>query len=509
MFTRREVILGAVAAGTAALAWKPSEGLASASQPSTPVNFAVPEGACDCHVHTFDPQHFPYSPSRPYTPEPVSVEELRSLHKALHISRVIVVQTTVYAADNSGVLDAMKKLGARSRGVAVIDEKTPDSALDEMDRAGIRGMRLNLETAGQTDPEIGRRRFQAAVERIKNRKWHIQIYARLSVIEGIKDQVAAAPMPVVFDHFGGMQAALGVDQPGFSSLMTLIRTGKAYVKISAPYRSSTLAPDYPDVAPLARALVASNPQRILWGSDWPHPGVPVPGRSNAEITPFFQIDDGARAEFAPQLGSGRGHAQNNPGGESRQALRILVPLSSTDFSLWGLVLARTNPRRLKPAPLVLRRWRIPSRIISACPARGSRSAAAAILRPILAFLLLLVELFLLLVVEQRANLIVRVLADLHHFLAHGLPVAAGIVSHIFHFFLRVHENRLDFRLLVGRQVEVLGHSLQLVIRRHRPSAAASSLSSSVSASLIRRGRSAGSNHWHGQQQCQNPEIFAF
>ncbi len=299
MLTRREVIRGAVATGAAGLLWRPGQAQASASQPSTPVNFAVPEGACDCHVHTFDPQRFPYAPSRPYTPEPVSVAELQALHKALHISRVIVVQTTVYAADNRGVLDAMKQLGARSRGVAVIDEKTPDSALDEMDRAGIRGIRLNLETAGQTDPEIGRKRFQSAVERIKGRKWHIQIYARLTVIEGIKDLVAAAPMPVVFDHFGGMQAALGPDQPGFSSLMTLLRTGKAYVKISAPYRASTEAPDYPDVAPLAKALVAFNPQRILWGSDWPHPGTPVPGRSLAEITPFFQIDDGQILNLLP------------------------------------------------------------------------------------------------------------------------------------------------------------------------------------------------------------------
>jgi predicted TIM-barrel fold metal-dependent hydrolase len=168
-----------------------------------------------------------------------------------------------------------------------------------MDRAGIRGIRLNLETAGQTDPEIGRKRFQAAVERIKNRKWHIQIYARLSVIEGIKEQVAAAPMPVVFDHFGGSQAAPGVEQPGFSSLLNLLRTGKAYVKISAPYRSSTITPDYPDVAAIAKAFVAANPQRILWGSDWPHPGIPVPGRSNAEITPFFQIDDGRVLNLLP------------------------------------------------------------------------------------------------------------------------------------------------------------------------------------------------------------------
>ena len=300
MMTRRDVLRGAMTAGAVALAGRPAVTFARASQPSTPLDFAVPEGACDCHVHTFDPQHFPYAASRPYTPEPVSVEELRSLHKALHMSRVIVVQTTVYAADNSGVLDAMKQLGTRTRGVAVIDDKTPNSALDEMDRAGIRGIRLNLETAGQTDPEIGRKRFQAAVERIKGRKWHIQIYARLSVIEGIKDLVAAAPMPVVFDHFGGMQAALGGDQPGLASLMTLIRTGKAYVKISAPYRSSMEAPDYPDVAPLARALVASNPERILWGSDWPHPGLPVPGRSNSEITPFFQIDDGRVLNFLPQ-----------------------------------------------------------------------------------------------------------------------------------------------------------------------------------------------------------------
>ena len=300
MLTRRKILRGTIVAGAASLAWRPNMILASASQPSTPVNFDVPEGACDCHVHTFDPQHFPFSPSRPYTPEPVSVEELRSLHKALHMDRVIVVQTTVYGTDNSGALDAMKQLGSRARGVAVIDLKIPDSALDEMDRAGIRGIRLNLETAGQTDPEIGRKRFQAAVERIKGRKWHIQIYARLSVIEGIKDLVAAAPMPVVFDHFGGMQAALGGDQPGFSSLMTLVRTGKAYVKISAPYRSSTNTPDYPDVAPLARALIASNPQRILWGSDWPHPGLPVPGRGNNEITPFFQIDDGRVLNFLPK-----------------------------------------------------------------------------------------------------------------------------------------------------------------------------------------------------------------
>jgi predicted TIM-barrel fold metal-dependent hydrolase len=168
-----------------------------------------------------------------------------------------------------------------------------------MDRAGIRGIRINLETVGQTDPAVGRKTFQAAVERIKGGKWHIQIYTRLTVIEAIKDQVAAAPMPVVFDHFGGANAALGTQQPGFETLLGLLRSGKVYVKISAPYRSSTEAPDYPDVAPLAKALIAANPQRILWGSDWPHPASPAPGHTSTEITPLSQIDDGRVFNLLP------------------------------------------------------------------------------------------------------------------------------------------------------------------------------------------------------------------
>ena len=111
------------------------------------------------------------------------------------------------------------------------------------------------------------------------------------MIEAIKEQVASAPVPVVFDHFGGARAALGVGQPGFGTLLNLVKTGKAYVKVSAPYRSSTQAPGYPDVAPLAKALVAANPERILWGSDWPHPQQ-IPGRDVSDVTPLYQIDDG-------------------------------------------------------------------------------------------------------------------------------------------------------------------------------------------------------------------------
>ena len=106
-------------------------------------------------------------------------------------------------------------------------------------------------------------------------------------------EFAAAPVPLVFDHFGGAQAARGIDQPGFAALLALVSSGKAYVKISGAYRVSRLAPDYADAAPLARALIAANPERIVWGTDWPHPDAErLPGRAATDVTPFYPIDDG-------------------------------------------------------------------------------------------------------------------------------------------------------------------------------------------------------------------------
>lgn len=292
MISRREILIGIAAAGTVAFAGHTTPAQASASQPHTPVNFDVPPAACDTHTHIFgDPARFPWTPSRVYTPEQASIPEMRSLHKALHTERVVIVNPSVYGTDNSCTLDAIKQLRPGARGVAVIDEKTTDAALDEMYRNGIRAIRINLETAGQSDPEQARQRFQAAIARAQKHKYHVQLYTRLSVIEAIKDQVAAAPVQVVFDHFGGAQGPLGVHQPGFDTLLNLVHAGKAYVKISAPYRSSMQPPDYPDVAPLAKALVAANAERILWGSDWPHPAQ-IPGRPITEITPLYQIDDG-------------------------------------------------------------------------------------------------------------------------------------------------------------------------------------------------------------------------
>jgi predicted TIM-barrel fold metal-dependent hydrolase len=291
MPTRRDVLLASLAAG---VAMNTKTAFAKAAQPATAVNFEVPAGAVDCHTHIHaDPEKYPFFAGRVYTPELASPEEMAALHKALHIQRVVIVTPSVYGPDNSATLFGMKARGADARGVAVIDDKTSDADLDAMGQAGIRGIRLNLATGGVSDPNVGRQRFQAAVERMKARGWHIQLFTSLAMISAIKELVAAAPMPIVFDHFGGAQAALGVDQPGFADLLELVKSGKAYVKISGAYRASKLGPDYPDAAPLAKALIAANSDRIIWGTDWPHPdSVTPPGKQITDVQPLFQIDDG-------------------------------------------------------------------------------------------------------------------------------------------------------------------------------------------------------------------------
>jgi predicted TIM-barrel fold metal-dependent hydrolase len=301
MISRRKVLVSSIAAGAAVVLRPVASLLAKASQPSTPVNFAVPAGACDCHTHIFgDPRQFPFWSGRTYTPETASIAEMQALHRALHIDRVVIVTPSIYGTDNSCTVDAVRRQAPRARGVAVIGDKTTNAQLDEMHRAGIRGIRINLETFGQADPAIARQRFLAAVERVKPRGWHIQIYTHLSVIEGLEKEIMASPVPVVIDHFGGAKASLGTGQAGFGTLVNLVRSGKAYVKISGAYRISTEKPDYPDVAPLAKVLIAANPQRIVWGTDWPHPtGATAPGHNVTDISPLLQIDDGALMNQLP------------------------------------------------------------------------------------------------------------------------------------------------------------------------------------------------------------------
>jgi predicted TIM-barrel fold metal-dependent hydrolase len=280
MLSRRDVLRGAaVAVGGATLTQSIPAVFASAALPRTPINFSVPPGACDRHTHIFDPQRFPYAASRPYTPETASVSDLRALHRGLHVDRVIISQPTVYGTDHSCTLDAIKQLGPDARGMAFIGENTSDTELDELQRGGMRGIVVHKTS-----------NLKAAANRIKDLHWHIETYVRLSEIEGVKDQVAASPVPIVFTLFGGAQAAPGVHQPGIDTLLDLVRSGKAYVDFAAPDHISKQGPDFPDIAPIARAIIAANPHGVTWGTDWPHAAT-VQGQQMQGITPLEQIDD--------------------------------------------------------------------------------------------------------------------------------------------------------------------------------------------------------------------------
>jgi predicted TIM-barrel fold metal-dependent hydrolase len=291
MISRRHFLLGSIATGV--LATRVRAGT-DPSQPSTRVNFAVPAGACDCHLHIFgDPKQYPLSPTRTYTPETSTVAQARALHVALHVDRLVLVQPSIFGADNACMVDALKEFGVRARGVAVIDDSTPDHDLDAMHLAGVRGVRINLGTAGVTDPTVARQRFAGVAKRMKDRRWFIQMYTQLSVIDAIRRDIEGAGVPVVFDHFGQAEGALGLKQPGFDTLLGLVQSGHAYVKVSAPYMCSTQEPDYPDMRPLAQALIGANPKRVLWGTNWPHANsAPPPGGTAADVTPLRRIDDG-------------------------------------------------------------------------------------------------------------------------------------------------------------------------------------------------------------------------
>ncbi len=255
--------------------------------------FLMPAGATDCHAHIFcDSKAFPMAASRTYTPEAASVSEYITFCRRFGIERTVFIQPSVYGSDNTCVLAAMREVGSHARGIAVVGDKTSDAEIDQMERGGVRGLRVNLETTGQADPAQARERFLAAVKRIGSRHMHIQMFTRPTVIAAIKDAIEASPVTVVFDHFGGAQAAGGVQQPGFDALVALVQSGKAYVKLSAPYRGSTAAPGFTDMAPLAKALVAANPQRILWGSDWPHPNTASDAvNADTGLSPRLSIDD--------------------------------------------------------------------------------------------------------------------------------------------------------------------------------------------------------------------------
>lgn len=257
------------------------------------LNFSMPAQACDCHTHVFGPvKNYPYAADRQYTPGEASVSDLLALHRHLGIDRVVIVHPSPYGSDNSCTVDALRELGERSRGVAVIDESTTDADLSDMHDAGVRGVRINLETGGIHDPVRAATQLKWTNARVAPLGWHLQIFTNLAMIASLRDVINSLSVPLVIDHFGRVQASLGTQQPHFDVLLDLVRGGGVWVKLSAPQRISS-APDCADAAAIANALIKANPERMVWGSDWPHPGGrPGVPRTGDGIESFNPVNDG-------------------------------------------------------------------------------------------------------------------------------------------------------------------------------------------------------------------------
>jgi predicted TIM-barrel fold metal-dependent hydrolase len=267
---------------------------ADLKKPHAKPHFQVPAGACDCHMHVFGPRgRYPYSRQRTYTPRPASLADYRKMAATIGLQRVVFVQPSAYGADNRCMIDAIREVGENARGVIGMDEGVGADELRDMSRLGVRGVRINAASRGLRDVNEISHMLHAAAFRVAPLQWHLQIFTDLNVIHGLAESLRRLPVPVVIDHFGLADATAGTNQSGFATLCDLVAEGCCWVKVSAPYRISKREPDFPDATPIAKALIAANPDRVEWGTDWPHTGGHGPTQeSEPPQINYRQLDDG-------------------------------------------------------------------------------------------------------------------------------------------------------------------------------------------------------------------------
>ena len=231
----------------------------------------VPAGACDTHVHVFGPAaRYPYQENRGYTPPDSPPDALARLHAALGIDRAVLVQASVHGTDNSAILDAVALDPAHRCCVAAVSEDVSDAELERLAAGGAKGIRVNLVDKGGM-PFSSLASLQAMGDRIAGLGWHIEFLVHAEKDAGFIELAAKLPVPSVVGHLGYAKSPARVEEPGYRRFLSLVEDGRCWVKLTGPYRvSAEDDPPYADVAPFAEALIATRPDRIVWGSDWPH-----------------------------------------------------------------------------------------------------------------------------------------------------------------------------------------------------------------------------------------------
>lgn len=274
--------------------------------PSKPA-FVPPPGAVDAHCHVFGPGDvFPYAPQRKYTPCDAPKEKLFALRDFLGFERNVIVQATCHGNDNRALVDALKAAGDRARGIASVAKDVEDAELKALDTAGVKGVRFNFvkRLVDATPKDV----FLGIAERIAKLGWHIVVYFEAQDLEELIPFLKQLPTTIVVDHMGRPDVTKGVDHPDFQRFVTLMAENEnIWSKVTCPERLTVEGPpDYNDVVPFGSTLVEKFPDRVLWGTDWPHPNMKS-----------HMPDDGKLVDFIPRIA---------PSTEKQQALLVDNPM---------------------------------------------------------------------------------------------------------------------------------------------------------------------------------------
>jgi len=273
--------------------------------PSKPA-FKLPAGAVDAHCHVFGPADvFPYAPERKYTPCDAPKEKLFELRDYLGFDRNVIVQATCHGKDNRALVDALKAAGDKARGIASVGPDITEAELAEMDEAGVRGVRFNFvkRLVDNTPKDV----FLGIADKIKALGWHIVVYFEAPDLEELVPFLKQLPTTIVVDHMGRPDVTRGVDHPDFQRFINLLQDNEnIWTKVTCPERLTVAGPPYDDVVPYGKALVERFPDRVIWGTDWPHPNM----KSHVP-------DDGMLVDFIPRIA---------PDAEQQQALLVDNPM---------------------------------------------------------------------------------------------------------------------------------------------------------------------------------------
>jgi predicted TIM-barrel fold metal-dependent hydrolase len=229
----------------------------------------APAASCDCHMHVFGPAaRYAFAPNLDYEPDDATVDTYLAMRRRIGIERTVVVQPSVYGTDNSCTLDSIAAIGPGARGIAVVGPDVSEAEIQRLHAGGIRGLRFSLVVKNALRPE----HMQAMAARIKDLGWHFQLRSTEADLCQLEPILLALPVDVCIDHMSSIKPDSGIGHPAFTSLLRLVDTGRCWVKLSGPYQlSRTGAPAYADMAPQARALARAAPERMVWGTNWPHP----------------------------------------------------------------------------------------------------------------------------------------------------------------------------------------------------------------------------------------------